>query len=490
MRKGLFSSCLAIGLLSCIQPTSAQEQLRLLQETFTKRDTAILNPILADNFAIAGQTGKNAAFCLQQFVQRYPAKQLNAIESQSKDNNKIAVLFEDEKDNRDTAYIQLNEAGKIRYISLFDKLYGMQRKEKANLRATIPFENQHGSIILELKINAYEKPLRMLFDTGADGMAVSQELADAIGLQVTRENKASVVGGSQQIKVSDNNTIKIQALELKDMGIAIFPNRNDDYSDGILGNTLFRRYITEIDYDNNLLRLYDFGPLDHPKDAKVIDFTFPSGVAHFKGNLQVANEGNNEGEFIFDTGAAYSLICFRPFVKQHKLLVSGFKPESQGSTVSLGMASPTFTGYSKSFQLTGLPALENMLVTLMGGNNTNKNWDPGADGSIGVRLLSRYNIRINLAENEISLQPNALSKLPEDFMLKEQLIGWNNQGQLTLLSSIDMAAIAYKGKVIDSINGKKAAELSKNPKLIPTLIEQAKTEKLEIKFNDNQAISI
>src|SRR5690606_22859540 len=146
----------------------------------------------------------------------------------------------DAKEKTSTSQALVDPQGKLVHFSLFDQLYGMKRKNKSTLRAVIPFENKNGSIYLQVKINGSEKPLRLLFDTGADGMAVSQQLADVIGLKVTRENSASVVGGHAKIQVSDNNTILLDTLKLGGQGIAIFPEMGRD-GDGIIGNTLIRQ---------------------------------------------------------------------------------------------------------------------------------------------------------------------------------------------------------------------------------------------------------
>ncbi|HWW41782.1 retropepsin-like aspartic protease [Pedobacter sp.] len=277
--------------------------------------------------------------------------------------------------------------------------------QQTKLRAKIPFENHSGSIILSVRINSFSRPLRMLFDTGADGMAVSQNLANEIGLQVTRENQASVVGGSINIKVSDQNTIQLDTVILKGQGIAIFPEMPGE-TDGIIGNSLLKHFITKIDYDSQELYLYDFGDHQYNQKGFLVPITMTKGMLIIPGNLTIVDGKAYKGQFVFDTGASYTVICFRPFVRTNKLLISGFKPEQQGSTVSMGMVSPTFTGKSHSFAFADTDPIPHLPVTLMAGNTTNENWQPGFDGSIGVGLISRYNFTINLQRSEIFFSPN------------------------------------------------------------------------------------
>ncbi|TCC97789.1 retropepsin-like aspartic protease [Pedobacter hiemivivus] len=276
---------------------------------------------------------------------------------------------------------------------------------KAKEVARISFESRNGTIILTVKLNDFPRPLKLLFDTGADGMAVGQGLADSIGLKVTRIQKASVVGGSVNIAVSSGNTVHMGDFDFKNQSIAIFKEMHKEGTDGIIGNTLARHYIVKVDYDRKELLLYNFGEFEE-KGGTAIPFTIPAGLFIIPGTLSITADQPHTGNFVFDTGAAYNLICFRPFVKQHKLLVSGFKSESHGSTVSMGMTTPTFAGKAATFSFSNVPPLKNMSVTLMAGGGQSESWNPGFDGSIGVGLISRYNFCINMQKKEIYIIPN------------------------------------------------------------------------------------
>ncbi len=263
-------------------------------------------------------------------------------------------------------------------------------------RLTIPFEEKDGAIILTVKINGYARPLRLLFDTGADGMAVSQELADSIGLKVTRSQRASVVGGYMDIKVSDGNTVHLDTLAFRNQGIAIFPEMHGG-TDGIIGNTLARHYVIQVNYDRKELSLYDFSDFTYPGDGFKVPISMERGNIGIAATLSVTAGQPAEGNFYFDTGAGYHLMVFRPFVKEHRLLVSGFKPDSTNSTVSMGMATTVFHGKAASFVFAG-QKMDQMPVALMGGSAANAQWQPGVAGSIGVGLISQFNFTINLRD--------------------------------------------------------------------------------------------
>jgi hypothetical protein len=278
---------------------------------------------------------------------------------------------------------------------------GQQAKEVAR----IPFESRNGTIILTVKLNDFSRPLKLLFDTGADGMAVGQGLADSIGLKVARTQKASVVGGSMDISVSTGNIVHMGDFDFKNQSIAIFKEMHKEGTDGIIGNTLAKHYVVKVDYDRKEMLLYNFDDFEE-KGGTAISFAIPSGLFIIPGTLSITADQPHSGNFVFDTGAAYNLICFRPFVKQHKLLVSGFKADSHGSTVSMGVNTPTFAGKAAAFSFSNMPPLKNMSVTLMAGGGAIESWNPDFDGSIGVGLISKYNFSINMQKKEIYIIPN------------------------------------------------------------------------------------
>lgn len=341
------------------------------------------------------------------------------------------------------------------------------------LVTTIPFEMVHGSIVLKVKINQNEKPLRLLFDTGADGMAINKSLADSLGLKITRSNNASVVGGNMKIEVSDGNEVLLEnGFALKNQGIAIFPQMRD-HLDGLIGNTMTRHYVVKVDFNKYELSLFEFDQYEYEKGGTIVPITIPSGLFIIPGNIEIVAGKSSSGNFVFDSGASYNLICFRPFVKQNKLLTSGFQPEYQASTVSMGIASPTFNGKANSFSFANTTPIKNLPVTLMAGGGQNENWNPGFDGSLGMGIISRYNFTINRKKNEIYLVPNHSFHYPLSFALGSYLFGFNLKGELEVQGAIKATpaneTVLKPGTKITAINNISTNALIKDQKKIDQL---------------------
>lgn len=282
-------------------------------------------------------------------------------------------------------------------------LWGIGRAKEV---ARIPFENRNGTIILTIKINDFQRPLKFLFDTGADGMAVNRKLADSIGLKTTYRQNATVVGAGVGVDISQYNKVYFNDFVFENQNIAIFDQFEMPDADGIIGNIITRHYIIHVDYVHNLLILYDF---DHTiqSNGEVVPFTISKGVFVVSGTLNLVPNQPHPGNFVFDTGANSGVVCFRSFVRKNKLLVSGFKPTSQGTILSVGISTPSFMGTANSFSLAKMKGVKDLSVTLVAGTGNEQPDNHHVDGSVGVDFISKYNFTIDTQKKVIYLSPNA-----------------------------------------------------------------------------------
>lgn len=403
--KKSFLACVFLVLGGCLtaQTFSVQQLTENMTAAFQQKADSVLRPFIDEGFSIGTYSGRSAKYNLVTILNNYACDSVSLHKNLSP--GKAAVLFH-KKDKTDTSLLHITGEGKLMGIDLFDELYGMYRNQASKHLVSIPFEDVNGSIILQVKINKYKKPLRLLFDTGADGMMVGKAIADSIGLNVDKKQQASVVGGNIHIEISSDNTVFLDTFPVRQQSIAIFDRGGWEDHDGIIGNTLARKYIVQVNYDTKTVSLYSFGNTPKPDKSITVPVNASEGSLQMDAELTVQPENPVAAKFIFDTGAQYYLMVFRPLVRKHKLLVNGFVPDSTGSTVSLGVASPVFHGRSAQFRLLPNLAIKKMPVTLMGGTASNANWNPGIDGSVGIKLISQYNFTINLMDKNIYLVPN------------------------------------------------------------------------------------
>jgi len=397
--------------VALLSVTHIEQAVRSFSEAVQAKDTSLFKSLVSSNFAVATGTWPSSRDYLQTIFVR------DAIDSITLATDIIVVrkgLFKQEvealvhlsgKEPVNTKITFDGRDGTIVYVDYFDSRYGLFRDRPARLMAALPIEQdeENSAIIVYLKLNNYDKPLRFLFDSGADGMALSSELAAKAGVKASTSQNATVVGGNAQIVVSSGNTVHLDSLQLHNQNIAIFEKVRNNI-DGLIGLNLAKNFIVNVNFDEKKMYLYSFGTYEYEAAGETESITVPRGIIIIPGYLNLTGEVSVNGNFIFDTGAEYHFMGFSHFVRENRLLLSGFKPENQSATTSMGITTPVYEGkafefgFGKSIKQTGMP------VSLQASSG-NSNWRPPADASVGVKLISNYNFTINLLEKEIHFSP-------------------------------------------------------------------------------------
>jgi predicted aspartyl protease len=372
------------------------------------KDFALAEKVLAPDFSISAATLPGARSLLDMILQN---RKIESVELKTTDMQegadttlvKVDFILQDGRNQE--SIVALDKENRILFIDYFDRLFGQSRYYKSSLVETIPFKREMESVILSLKLNDCGRPLSFLLDTGADGMAIRKSLADSLGLNISRTQNANIVGGQAQVNISSGNIVHLSdSLTLKNQNIAIFDKVRGGL-DGIIGMNLVKQYITKIDFDKEQIEFYSFGDYQYADGGKTIKVSIPYNLILVPSELNIVGKKSIAANFIMDTGANYHLIAFSKFVRKNRLLLTGFKPESQGSTVSLGHATPVFHG--RAYELKVGDIVQNDIpVTLQAGASDSSDSKRNIpDGSIGIQFFSNYNLTIDLLRKEIHMSP-------------------------------------------------------------------------------------
>lgn len=304
--------------------------------------------------------------------------------------------------------IAFNSENKILFIDYFDRLFGQSRYNQSLLVGVIPFRLDDRSIILSVKLNDNNRSLSFLLDTGADGMAIRKSLVDSLGIKINYTQNANIVGGQTQVSVSSGNKVRLtDSLSLTGQNITIFDEIRHGL-DGVIGLNLIKNYITKINPGEQKIYLYSFGDYRYTDDGITIPVKMLRSLIIIPSELSIAGEESITGNFLLDTGANYNLIAFSDFVRKNRLLETGFKPESRGTTVSLGHVTPVYHGKAHQFKIGDIVKNE-IPVTLQTSTLNQLPRNDGIDGSIGIRFFINYNLTIDLLRKEIRLEPRVTS---------------------------------------------------------------------------------
>lgn len=189
----------------------------------------------------------------------------------------------------------------------------------ASSTSGIPFDLSRGAIEIEGTVNG--ERARIVLDSGSDLGAMSQSFADRAGISVHRGTSVTVnlAGGPGAIEAFPSEAIELEldGQNLRMQDLIVVPGINMDI---ILGRSVFRQTVVQIDYPNQRVR-----------------FFAPDGLS-FEGNVttRVGQGGHllvetmiqgSPAWLALDTGIRGPTVLTRRFVRRHQL--QGFEAAEQ-----------------------------------------------------------------------------------------------------------------------------------------------------------------
>lgn len=463
---------------------SIQKSLETFEKAFQNKDYNSMKELLASDFTVGTGDSSSNEFYLNGIFNALPALDSLQIGKSvsAKNETRVAVHFFFKGKDKKASDIVFNSANKILYVTYFDKLYSVDRNAEVKKIASIPFEIIENGIAIKIKLNKSDREFLMLFDTGADGMALNPDSAYKAGVVVTKTKSASVVGGSQQVQYSANNTIYLGNQVLKNQGLVIFPKSG--VYDGLFGANLLHNFITSVNFDTKTIDLYNFGDFEYSGKAKPFVFDYKSGLPVVKMNLTFEDKKTVEGSFTFDTGAGYDLIAYGPFNYKNKLEES-LKTEYTSTNHSLGKQTKIVSGAIPNVAING-NNFSNVTIALQEYQEENKNW-ASADGSLGIDLIKRFNFTIDLLHKTVYLEPNKSFKKLSSFYLAGLDLDFDENQNLIVKKIIDYQNEDLKkvkmGAKVTQISDFEAKDLL-NPENLKKLKESKETKDIIIEQGD------
>jgi predicted aspartyl protease len=126
----------------------------------------------------------------------------------------------------------------------------------------VPFEFIHGSVVVQTTVNG-RGPFWMLLDTGADPSIVELQTAKSVGLKIAASGQQGSGGGTgsnpayatslPQVELGGLTARNVDALA---MDLSKLSSALGRPIGGVLGYSLLKRRIVQIDYPNRKVRFY------------------------------------------------------------------------------------------------------------------------------------------------------------------------------------------------------------------------------------------
>lgn len=130
----------------------------------------------------------------------------------------------------------------------------------------IPFEFFHNEIILQVRVDG-KGPFSMMLDTGTDPSAIELTIARELGLKLISLGSPPVGGGNapRQVYGAYLPLVEVGALTARNLetvaiDLSKISERIGKPIHGVLGHSLLRGRIVQIDYPNRVVRFYSQSP--------------------------------------------------------------------------------------------------------------------------------------------------------------------------------------------------------------------------------------
>jgi tetratricopeptide (TPR) repeat protein len=168
---------------------------------------------------------------------------------------------------------------------------------------------------LEVSFNG-GRPLKLMFDSGAGGILISERAAEKAGLKMVGQTEGSGIGdsGNKVVHGALAETCKVGTLEYKTCFVRAIEGKSITDQDGLIGADFFARYLMTLDFQRFTLHLQ---PLpDRPPRAQGYDRVIAEDekdftpVFRFGHHLMITTMLNAKatGLFVLDTGSSSTLV--------------------------------------------------------------------------------------------------------------------------------------------------------------------------------------
>ena len=182
-------------------------------------------------------------------------------------------------------------------------------------------------IIVHAQIENKPDTLNFIFDTGNSGISLDSITASKLNLKVESSNSfIKGISGIRKAYFIKNHSLLLPGLKVDNLNFHVsdYELISSTYGitiHGIIGNSFFRQFIAQIDYDNQEISIYHPGEFNYPTKGFLIKpmFTsYPTYNVSFKEHIKLNVPS------IVDIGAGVNFIAVAslnketPYLKKNK----------------------------------------------------------------------------------------------------------------------------------------------------------------------------
>lgn len=351
-------------------------------------------------------------------------------------------------------------------------LYGGEELASQTKIATIPIEiDSENYVFMKARINGSE-PLTFELDSGAgSGVVLYFKAAERLGLKLQGKGK----GGGGGESTFDTSFVKGVSLsfagtEISNQTFVVFPpersrQTSDRVVDGVIGYALFSRYVVEVDYQSQVVNLYEPKTYQYGGSGESIPIKVMGNVPFARVKIPIQGGKPLEGEFIVDMGAGrFTIILNTPLVESRNLLAVAQKTIEELGAKGVGGEVKLLVGRLPQLQVGGFTFSNSVIYLAQDRKGVFASTE--FSGVMGGELLHRFKVIFDYAHKRMYLEPN--SHLTDAF--EYDMSGFRMEVEGENLKTFRVKRVAEnspafeagvrQGDVISAVDGKPVSELS------------------------------
>jgi len=277
--------------------------------------------------------------------------------------------------------------------------------------APIHFELADSLIYMQASING-SHPLWMMLDTGSSVTVFDETVSKMLGIRffVGGNVDGPGQGSSQKLAFASHTTLMFGGEELGNQTVATLPlewfSREVGRStDGFLGSNVFRNYVVEIDYANQVLRFHDPAAYSYSGSGQRLPLQFIwNGIPTVQAEVVMQDGTAVTGTFLVDSGATTALWLTKDFSEAHPQFLSAQETIELPSVVAVGGEVSARLGHVSAVRLGGFVVA--MPLTQFSQNTSGIFASPYVAGTIGAQTLRQFKVIFDYPHREMILEPN------------------------------------------------------------------------------------
>ncbi len=274
-------------------------------------------------------------------------------------------------------------------------------------KSVIPLKVERNKSLVTVKIGNVVIP-KILLDTGFafDGLMIhNPDYKDSLDLSNAKEVRIGGAGSGEASRASMIDSADFSLGDIKMMNQRIIMLQSDTYkgfpSNGIIGYSIFGHYVTEFDYDNNRMILYDTDKIRTDSSWTVVPLYFKdNNIPWVDASVVIEEEKPISLSMYIDYAAGDAIVLLeKPKMKFH------LPKETVDVHIGKGLSGDIYgkTG-NISKLIIGPYELNNVKASFAPAAVRSK--QDNADAIIGSGSLRRFNLIFDYSNKRLYLNPN------------------------------------------------------------------------------------